>query len=96
MTPIESSRAKGLALALLALTQFVIVLDASIEFRTAITYATIINVVAIVPVLFLTGLSGSFFQPLVLSYALAVLVSMAVAERPGHCLLLWRPVVRRG
>ena len=30
MTPIESSRAKGLALALLALTQFVIVLDASI------------------------------------------------------------------
>ena len=58
----------------------------------AITYATIINVVAIVPVLFLTGLSGSFFQPLVLSYALAVLVSMARrADRhagavPAHAL----------
>src|ERR687895_283259 len=58
---------------------FRIVLDASIEVRTAITYATIINVVAIVPVLFLTGLSGSFFQPLVLSYGLAVMISMLVA-----------------
>ena len=69
---------------------FRIVLDASVEVRTAITYATIINVVAIVPVLFLTGLSGSFFEPLVLSYALAVLVSMAVAltVTPALCLLM--------
>src|ERR687894_1229909 len=69
---------------------FRIVLDASVEVRTAITYATIINVVAIVPVLFLTGLSGSFFQPLVLSYALAVLVSMAVAltVTPALCLVM--------
>ena len=58
---------------------FAIVLDASVEVRTAITYATLINVVAVVPVLFLEGLSGSFFRPLVLSYALAVLVSMVVA-----------------
>ena len=69
---------------------FRIVLDASVEVRTAITYATIINVVAIVPVLFLTGLSGSFFEPLVLSYALAVLVSMVVAltVTPALCLLM--------
>ena len=46
---------------------FKVVLDASVEVRSAITYATIINVVAIVPVFFLEGLSGSFFQPLVLS-----------------------------
>ncbi|MBD0321284.1 MAG: efflux RND transporter permease subunit, partial [Gemmatimonadetes bacterium] len=38
---------------------FRVVLDASVEVRSAITYATIINVVAIVPVLFLQGLSGS-------------------------------------
>ena len=56
-----------------------IVLEASVEIRSAITFATIINVVAIVPVLFLEGLSGSFFQPLVLSYGLAVFVSMLVA-----------------
>ena len=67
-----------------------IVLDASVEIRSAITYATIINVVAIVPVLFLGGLSGSFFQPLVLSYGLAVLVSMLVAMTvtPALCLVL--------
>ena len=65
-------------------------LDASVEVRSAITYATVINVVAIVPVFFLEGLSGSFFQPLVLSYGLAVLVSMLVAltVTPALCLLL--------
>ena len=69
---------------------FAIVLDASVEVRTAITYATVINVVAVVPVLFLEGLSGSFFQPLVLSYALAVLVSMVVALTltPALCLMM--------
>ena len=67
-----------------------IVLEASVEIRSAITFATIINVVAIVPVLFLEGLSGSFFQPLVLSYGLAVLVSMLVAMTvtPALCLVL--------
>ena len=69
---------------------FKVVLDASVEVRTAITYATIINIVAIVPVFFLEGLSGSFFQPLVLSYGLAVLVSMLVAltVTPALCLLM--------
>ena len=69
---------------------FRIVLDASVEVRSAITYATVINVVAIVPVLFLQGLSGSFFQPLVLAYGLAVLASMLVAltVTPALCLLL--------
>ena len=67
-----------------------IVLEASVEIRSAITFATFINVVAIVPVLFLEGLSGSFFQPMVLSYGLAVLVSMLVAMTvtPALCLLL--------
>jgi CzcA family heavy metal efflux pump len=69
---------------------FSIVLNASVEVRSAITYATVINVIAVVPVLFLAGLSGSFFRPLVLSYALAVLVSMLVAltVTPALCLLL--------
>lgn len=56
-----------------------VVLEASVEVRSAITYATLINVVAVVPVLFLDGLTGAFFQPLAMSYALAVLVSMVVA-----------------
>ena len=56
-----------------------VVLSASVEVRSAITYATLINVVAVTPVLFLDGLTGAFFQPLALSYALAVLVSMVIA-----------------
>jgi CzcA family heavy metal efflux pump len=69
---------------------FKVVLDASVEVRSAITYATVINIVAIVPVFFLQNLSGAFFQPLVLSYGLAVLVSMLVAltVTPALCLLL--------
>jgi CzcA family heavy metal efflux pump len=69
---------------------FRVVLDASVEVRTAITYATVINIVAIVPVFFLENLSGAFFQPLVLSYGLAVLVSMLVAltVTPALCLLM--------
>jgi CzcA family heavy metal efflux pump len=78
---------------------FRVVLDASVEVRSAITYATVINVIAIVPVFFLQGLSGSFFQPLVLSYGLAVVVSMLVAltVTPALCLLLLsRGHLRRG
>ena len=56
-----------------------IILEASLEVRSAIVYATLIEVVAVVPVFFLEGLSGAFFQPLALSYALAVLASMVVA-----------------
>ncbi|MGA8851107.1 MAG: efflux RND transporter permease subunit [Aeromicrobium sp.] len=69
-----------------------IVLEASVEIRSAITYATVINIIAVVPVLFLDGLSGSFFQPLVLSYALAVFISMLVAMTitPAMCLVMLR------
>jgi Cu/Ag efflux pump CusA len=69
---------------------FRVVLDASVEVRSAIVYATLIDVVAIVPVFFLSGLSGAFFQPLVLAYGLAVMVSMLVATTvtPALCLLL--------
>jgi len=82
---LRQARAEGSSV-----STFSIVLDASVEVRSAITYATLINVVAVVPVLFLEGLSGSFFQPLVLSYGLAVLVSMVVALTltPALCLLM--------
>jgi CzcA family heavy metal efflux pump len=56
-----------------------IVLDSSLEVRSAIVYATLIDVVAVSPVFFISGLSGSFFQPLVVSYGLAVLASLVVA-----------------
>jgi CzcA family heavy metal efflux pump len=69
-----------------------IVLEASLEVRRAIVYATLINIAAIAPVFFLDGLSGAFFRPLVTSYALALLASMAVAltVTPALGLLLLR------
>ena len=41
-----------------------VILEASLEVRSAIVYATLIEVVAIVPIFrTLEGLSGSFFRP---------------------------------
>lgn len=69
-----------------------IILDASMEVRGAIVYATIIEVVAILPIFMLAGLSGSFFRPLALSYALALLASMVVAltVTPALSLIMFR------
>jgi CzcA family heavy metal efflux pump len=76
-----------------------VILDASMEVRGAIVYATLIEVVAVAPVILLPGLSGAFFRPLATSYALAILASMAVAltVTPALCLSLLRgaPPTRR-
>jgi len=76
-----------------------VILGASLEVRGAIIHATIIEVVAIVPVFFVGGVSGAFFRPLVLSYGLAVLASLAVAltVTPALALILLRkaPLERR-
>lgn len=76
-----------------------VILEASMEVRGAIVYATLIEVVAVAPVILLPGLSGAFFRPLTLSYALAILSSMAVAltVTPAMCLVLLRgaPLARR-
>ena len=56
-----------------------IVLDASIEVRPAILQATLIIVLAVLPVFFMGGLAGAFFEPLALSFILAMLASMVVA-----------------
>jgi Cu/Ag efflux pump CusA len=76
-----------------------IVLDASLEVRRAIVYATLIIVLAVAPVFLLHGVSGAFFKPLVLSYGLAVLASLVVAltVTPALSLILLRntPLERR-
>jgi Cu/Ag efflux pump CusA len=67
-----------------------VVLEASLEVRRAIVYATLIIVLAVMPVFFISSVSGAFFRPLVTSYGLAVLASMAVAltVTPALALLL--------
>ncbi len=56
-----------------------VVLDASMEVRSAVVYASVIIVLVFVPVFFLPGLAGTFFKPLALSYILAITASLAVA-----------------
>jgi CzcA family heavy metal efflux pump len=56
-----------------------LVLAASMEVRVAIWYATLINIIAVIPVMVVGGLTGAFFQPLAIAYSLAVLASMLVA-----------------
>jgi CzcA family heavy metal efflux pump len=76
-----------------------VILGACLEVRSPIVYATLILVAASIPVFLLTGLTGAFFRPLVLSYTLAMAASMVVAltVTPALALLLLRgaPIERR-
>ena len=56
-----------------------VILEASLEVRGPIIYATLIIVASALPVFFLSGLTGAFFKPLALSYTLATLASLVVA-----------------
>lgn len=69
---------------------FDVVLDGSLEVRSAVVYATMIVGLVFLPVFMLDGLAGSFFRPLALSYLLAVGASLLVAlvVTPAMCLLL--------
>ena len=58
---------------------FKVVLAASLEVRSAVVYASVIVTLVFVPVLFLDGLSGSFFRPLAIAYILAIMASLLVA-----------------
>jgi CzcA family heavy metal efflux pump len=76
-----------------------VVLDASLEVRQAIIHATIIDAAVLVPIFFVGGLSGAFFQPLALAYALAVMASLVVAltvtPAMSYILLVNAPVEHR-
>ena len=69
---------------------FQVVLDASLEVRSAVVYGSAIVVLVFMPVFLLEGLSGSFFRPLALSYVLAILASLGVAltVTPAMALIL--------
>jgi CzcA family heavy metal efflux pump len=73
-----------------------IILEASLEVRSPIVYATFIIVAAAVPIFLLPGLTGSFFRPLAVSYTLAIVASMAVVSRlqRGYGAVLSRIVQR--
>ncbi|MFN2488968.1 MAG: efflux RND transporter permease subunit [Actinomycetota bacterium] len=68
-----------------------IVRTATHEMRSPLTYATLIALLAIVPVAVMEGRPGAFFEPFVLAYALTVAVAMIVAltVTPALSLLLF-------
>lgn len=70
-------------------SKFDVVLDASLEVRSAVVYATFIVAVVFVPVLMMSGLQGRFFAPLGHAFILATMASLVVAltVTPALCLL---------
>jgi len=71
-------------------SSFNVVLNASIEVRSAVLYGSLIVVLVLLPVFVLPGLSGTFFRPLALSYILAIIASLFVALTltPALCLIM--------
>ncbi|HEX3869471.1 MAG TPA: efflux RND transporter permease subunit, partial [Pirellulales bacterium] len=61
------------------LPAFQVVLQASLEVRSAVVYASLIVMLVFVPVLFLEGVAGSFFRPLAAAYLLAIFASLVTA-----------------
>jgi len=56
-----------------------VVLDASIEVRSAVVYASFAVVLVFVPILTMSGLAGRIFAPLGIAYILSILASLGVA-----------------
>jgi CzcA family heavy metal efflux pump len=58
---------------------FNVILDASLEVRSAVVYATFVVAAVFFPVLMMSGVEGRIFAPLGIAYILAILASLAVA-----------------
>lgn len=66
------------------------VLDATLEVRTPIVYATFIVAAVFIPVLMMSGVNGRLFAPLAVSFLLATFASLIVAVTltPALCYML--------
>jgi Cu/Ag efflux pump CusA len=69
---------------------FNVVLDATLEVRNSVVYATFVVAMVFVPVLTMSGLQGKFFAPLGVAFILANLASLLVAltVTPALCFAL--------
>ncbi len=55
-----------------------IIFETTLETRSPTVYAALIVILAVMPIFFMGGVSGAFFEPLAASYALAVVASLVV------------------
>lgn len=64
-----------------------VILDASNEIRPAMVFATIIIVLAFLPLMFLEGIEGRFFRPLGIAFGVSIVASLLVAltVTPAMC-----------
>ena len=74
-----------------------VVLNASLEVRSAVVYASFIVSLVFLPVFFLRGVSGAIFSPIGYTYILAIMVSLGVAVTvtPVLCLYLLPSITNR-
>lgn len=56
-----------------------VVFDASVEIRSSVVHATIITIVAFLPLFFLSGMEGRMLRPLGISFIVSLFASMIVA-----------------
>lgn len=71
-------------------SDFRVVVDASLEVRSSVVYATMIVIMIFLPVFFMDGIAGAFFRPLATSYILAIGASLLVAltVTPALCFMM--------
>ena len=77
-------------------TRFDVILDASLEVRGPVIYATLVVIAVFLPQLFSSSVQGHFIAPLALAFILAVLASLVVAltAAPALSALLLTPSAR--
>lgn len=56
-----------------------VIYDASVEIRSSIIHATLIIIIAFVPLFFLSGMEGRMLKPLGITYIVALIASLMVA-----------------